>query len=43
MKDERELFRKRLIELAERSDRSMVPCFTPFMGLMEQDIFRCTE
>lgn len=43
MRDEEELFRRRLTELAERSERNMIPCFTPFMGLMEQDIFRCAE
>lgn len=38
-----ELFRKRIIELANRSYNTGVFCFTPFMGLAEQDTFRRCE
>ncbi len=37
------LFKKRILELSERAYSTGVPCFTPFMGLLEQDIFRCAE
>lgn len=37
------LLKKRIIELAERTYRTGIPSFTPFLGLAEQDVFRCTE
>ena len=43
MNTDGELFKKRLIELANRAYDTGVPTFTPFMGLLEQDIFRRCE
>lgn len=43
MNTDGELFKKRLIELANRACNIGVPTFTPFMGLLEQDVFRCCE
>lgn len=38
-----ELIKKRIIELADRAYSTGVFCFTPFMGLAEQDVFRHAE
>ena len=43
MADERELLKKRFIELAERSYSSGIFCFSEFLGLAEQSIFRECE
>lgn len=39
MASEEEIFKKRLIELAEKSFRNNQYCFTEFLGMMEQDLF----
>lgn len=43
MSNNEEIFRKRLIELADRAYRTGVSTFTPFMGLLEQNIFKYNE
>lgn len=43
MSNNEEIFRKRLIELADRAYRTGMSTFTPFMGLLEQSVFKCNE
>lgn len=43
MNTEQKFFKKRILELADRAYSSLIPCFTPFMGLLEQDIFHSAE
>ena len=43
MADDRELLKKRFVELAERSYSAGIFCFTDFLGLSEQSAFRECE
>ena len=42
-RDDALLFEKRILELAGRADASCTFTFTDFLGLYEQDIFRCVQ